>query len=98
MGHCCSQGLDEAFGDRTARRDLKRYRRKGPSKSTRRLLAALRSHGVQGASLLDIGGGVGAIQHELLEAGVSRAFAADASAAYLRAAREEAQRRGLDDR
>ena len=44
--------------------------------------------------MLDIGGGVGAIQHELLDAGATRATGVDASPAYLRAAREEAQRRG----
>jgi magnesium-protoporphyrin O-methyltransferase len=86
------------FGERTAQHDLRRYRTKGASKPTRRLLAALRAGGVEGASVLDIGGGVGAIQHELLEAGAERALGVDASPAYLRAAREEAERRGHGDR
>lgn len=97
MSSCC-QGLEGMFGDKTARRDLKRYRRKGPSKPTRRLLDALREDGVQGASVLDIGGGVGAIQHELLDAGAGRAIGVEASRAYLRASREEAERRGHRDR
>jgi Methyltransferase domain len=62
------------------------------------LLDALRAHGVQGASVLDIGGGVGAIQHELLAAGAASATAVEASAAYLRAAAEEATRRGHAER
>jgi predicted TPR repeat methyltransferase len=82
------------FGERTARRDLERYRRQGPSKATAELLGALRAEGVEGASVLDIGGGVGMVQHELLEAGADRATGVDASRAYLRAAREEAERRG----
>jgi len=82
------------FGDKTARRDLERYRKKGPSKPTRRLLAALREEGVEGASVLDIGGGVGAIGHELLDAGAERVTGVDASPAYLRAAKQEAERRG----
>jgi ubiquinone/menaquinone biosynthesis C-methylase UbiE len=49
-------------------------------------------------SLLDIGGGVGAVQHELLEKGASRATSVEASPAYLKAARAEARRRGLDER
>jgi magnesium-protoporphyrin O-methyltransferase len=93
MSGCC-QGIDGVFGDKTAKRDLRRYRRRGPSRPTRLLLAALREAGVSGAALLDIGGGVGAIQHELLEAGAERATGVDASQAYLRAAREEAARRG----
>lgn len=98
MTSCCCQGVDELFGERTARRDLRRYRKRGPSKSTRVLLEALEREGVEDASVLDIGGGVGAVQHELLDAGASRATSVEASAAFLRAAREEAERRGRADR
>ena len=41
-------------------------------------------------TLLDIGGGIGAVQHELLDAGVTHVTSVDASAPYLEAAREEA--------
>jgi magnesium-protoporphyrin O-methyltransferase len=54
--------------------------------------------GVDGAVVLDIGAGVGAVHLALLEAGASRAVDIDASRDYLAAAREEAARRGLDDR
>jgi Methyltransferase domain len=94
----CCQGVDEVFGERTARHDLERYRRRGPSKPTRRLLEALRREGIEHASVLDIGGGVGAIQHELLEDGAGRATSVEASGAYLRASRDEAARRGHGDR
>ena len=92
-GSCC-QGVDEVFGEKTAQRDLRRYRERGPSRQTRVLLDAIRGQGVERATVLDIGGGVGAIQHELLAAGAARATAVDASTAYLRAARGEAERRG----
>ncbi|MBE3039503.1 MAG: class I SAM-dependent methyltransferase, partial [Chloroflexi bacterium] len=69
-----------------------------PDKTTRVLIDALKAKGIQGLSLLDIGGGVGAIQHELLDAGVQNATDVDASQAYLNAAKEEAQRRGLTER
>ena len=82
------------FGERTAARDVKRYREKGLSKPTLLLLDALRAEGVERASVLDIGGGIGAIQLELLDAGAATATSVDASAAYLRAARAEAERRG----
>ena len=96
--NCCCQGVDEVFGERTARRDLDRYRRRGLSKPTRRLVEAVRSEGIQHASVLDIGGGIGAIQYELLDAGAARATAVEAAAAYVRVAREESARRGLGDR
>lgn len=96
--NCCCQGVDEVFGERTARHDLERYRKRGPSKPTRRLVEAVRREGIEDASVLDIGGGIGAIQYELLDAGAARATAVEASAAYLRVARDESRRRGLGDR
>jgi predicted TPR repeat methyltransferase len=44
--------------------------------------------------VIDIGGGVGAIQHELLDAGAAATLAVDVSEAYLAAARAEGERRG----
>jgi magnesium-protoporphyrin O-methyltransferase len=59
------------------------------------LLAAIESASLpQGATLLDIGGGVGAIHHHLLDKGYSHATQIDAATAYLDAARDEAERRG----
>ena len=98
MNCCQCEGIEETFDAKVAARDLKRYRAKGPRKETRMLLDALRAEGVEGMTLLDIGGGVGAIQHELLGDGVSGATNVDASSAYLGAAREEARRRGHSDR
>jgi 2-polyprenyl-3-methyl-5-hydroxy-6-metoxy-1,4-benzoquinol methylase len=86
------------YDEGRAASQLRSYREKGPIPSTRVLIEALRADGVEGATLLDIGGGIGAIQHELLEAGVTHATSVDASAAYLNAAREEGQRRGQGDR
>jgi hypothetical protein len=98
MSSCCCQGVDEMFGERTARHDLRRYHKRGPSRPTRMLLDAIGGEGIEGASVLDIGGGIGAIQQELLDAGADHATSVEASAAYLRAAREEAERRGTADR
>src|SRR5205823_3371085 len=81
-----------------AARDLERYRRHGPSASTRRLLAAMRDTDRVVESVLDVGGGVGTIAHELLAHGAARATVVDASASYLAAARQEIERRGTGDR
>lgn len=90
--HCCS--LESLFDRKTAINELKQYRQKGPAKTTQILLNFIKAQGVESCSLLDIGGGIGAIQHELLTAGASEATAVDASSAYLEAAKEEAQRQG----
>jgi magnesium-protoporphyrin O-methyltransferase len=50
-----------------------------------------------GGTLLDIGSGIGALTFGLLEQGVARAVAVDASSAYNAVARREAERRGRAD-
>lgn len=94
MSYCQCRGIQTLFGERIARKDLKGYRKKGPLRTTRILLDALKVEGVRGATLLDIGGGVGAIPNELICAGIERAVAVDASSAYLKAAQSEARRQG----
>jgi magnesium-protoporphyrin O-methyltransferase len=62
------------------------------------LVEALRSEGIERASVVDIGGGVGAVHHELLGAGAATAVQVDASASYINAAKEEAARQGHAER
>ncbi len=91
-------GSEKYFNAKFARRELKRYLSKGPIPSTRKLISALRNEGVSGLTLLDVGGGIGAIQLELLQAGASTACDVDAAPAYLTIAKEEAKRRGVAER
>src|SRR5262245_38231094 len=97
---CCHRSVSsQIFDSAVARRDLRRFRRRGPDAPTRRLLAAVRARALPPqATLLDIGGGVGAIHHVLLEHGFIEATHVDASEAYLSAATEEARRLGHSDR
>ncbi len=96
----CSQcqGIEEVFSQRFVDKKLSSYRTKGADKTTRMLIEALINEEVEGLTHLDIGGGVGAIQHDLLAAGVKNATDVDASQAYLNAAQEEANNRGLEER
>ena len=94
----CDCGCANTFSTKDAKADLKRFQRKGPEGATRRLIDAVLAEGVEGASLLDIGAGIGAIQLSLLPAGLAHAEIVDASAAYVRLARGEASRRGYADR
>ncbi len=88
------RGLESIFDDKTAAKELKSYRKKGPSKTSRLLIEALKTEGIENLTLLDIGGGVGAIQHELFKAGIKKATNVDASSAYLNTAQKEAQQQG----
>jgi predicted TPR repeat methyltransferase len=81
-----------------ARAQQKEYGRKGAARTTLLLVQAIQAGGVDGQTVLDIGGGLGAIQHKLLAAGASQATHVDASTAYLNVAREEAERRDLAER
>jgi magnesium-protoporphyrin O-methyltransferase len=94
----CDAGF-EIFDRRTAAADLERYRQRGPDRSTSLLLDLIRSRGVvRGARVLDIGAGVGVIDHELLDEGAERAVLVDAATPALEVAQSEAERRGREDR
>jgi magnesium-protoporphyrin O-methyltransferase len=94
----CCQITDKTFGEAEAKANLKDYRRNGPANQTKLILEAIRSLGLQDVALLDVGGGIGAIHHELLEDIAREATHVDASSAYLRIAADEAKRRGHGER
>lgn len=98
MNCCQCQGIEDTFNAKSVTKELAHYRANGPDKTTRMLIEALKAQGVKDAFLLDIGGGVGAVQHGLLAAGAKSVLDVDASQAYLHAAENEAARRGLQDR
>ena len=93
---CC--GYDEFFDEGMARRDARRYRRKGLKGSARRIVETLLACGVDGAEVLEIGGGIGAIDVELLEAGAARATVLELSPGYETEAEALARDHGLEGR
>lgn len=96
-GNCC-EITDSAFSEAEARSERKSYLKNGPAKQTQLILEAVRSLGFKNAALLDIGGGIGTIHHELLEDVAEAATHVDASSAYLKEAKAEAARRGHGER
>jgi magnesium-protoporphyrin O-methyltransferase len=88
---------ERQFTDKIAARDLESYRTKGPGATTRLLRDGLVRTGPVDGVLLDIGAGIGALTFEMLEAGVTRAIAVDASPAYIATALREAARRNRLD-
>ncbi len=98
---CCSPGdspFDRQFDARHAARHLRAYHQKGPVGLTRALIDALAAGEIAGSTVLEIGGGAGAIHHELLRSGAASAVDVDASRAYISVARDEAERQGHADR
>lgn len=93
---CCQcQGIENMFDEKTAKRELERYNKKGPHKATQLLLDAIHKINIKGLSFLDIGGGIGIIQRDLFKEGVSNGISIEASKAYYDVAREEATRNGF---
>jgi hypothetical protein len=83
VGDCCEpDGYDAVFSDRFARRVARRYRRRGLSRSSWAIVCFLTERGITGASVLEIGGGVGEIQVELLRRGATRATNLEISTNY----------------
>jgi SAM-dependent methyltransferase len=99
VASCCRSGpCEELFKPRVARRSLEQYRKKGHGDLERRMLAAASEGGLAGARVLEIGGGIGTLQAELLEAGAERGEVVEIVAAWEPYARELAREKGLDER
>ena len=94
MKSCQCEGIEREFNAEDAETELAAYREQGPSQTTQYLIDALTEQGVEGHTLLDIGGGVGAIQHSLLSGGASTTIAVEASEAFARAAENQARELG----
>ena len=83
MARCCTPaGYRKVFGGRAARRDARKYRRRGLDRAARHVVGFLTGRGVEGDSVLEVGGGVGAIQLELLKAGAERGVNVELSPEY----------------
>ncbi len=94
----CCEITDNTFGEDSARSDAREYRKHGPAAQTRLILQAIRSLNLRNTELLDIGGGIGVIHHELLGEVADKATHVDASSAYLKEAKTEAALRGHSER
>jgi hypothetical protein len=86
------------FDPRAARRSLDRYREKGLDRLERLMLAEARRRDLDDARVLEIGGGIGVLQSELLWAGAASGEVVELSNSYEPYARELARDRGLESR
>ncbi|HEX9093938.1 MAG TPA: SAM-dependent methyltransferase [Coriobacteriia bacterium] len=96
MSCCTPSGYRTIFGAKTAEREARRYRRKGLAGTARWLAEALEGAGVTGRSVLEVGGGIGEIQLELLKAGATRAVNVELATQYETVASELIRAHGLE--
>src|SRR5688500_8238075 len=99
MAGCCNaRGCDEFFGSRFARRTAARYRKRGLDKTARRMVGFLEDKGIADATVLEVGGGIGAIEIELLKRGALRTINLELSPAYDAEAQRLLAEAGLEGR
>jgi magnesium-protoporphyrin O-methyltransferase len=92
---CCGPAGVEIFDERQARKDAARYRRRGIDRTAWQLVDAVAG---TGEDALEIGGGVGGIELELLRRGTKRAVNVELSPAYEPFARDLIAEAGVTDR
>jgi 16S rRNA G966 N2-methylase RsmD len=99
MNDCCDRtGYQTVFSDRFARRVARMYCRRGLDRTQRRLVTFLTERGIEHAAVLEIGGGVGEIQIELLSRGARKATNLEISRNYEPEAAALLERFGMVDR
>jgi len=99
VAECCGpEGYDEEFSDRYARKLVRRYRRRGLSPAARAVVSFVTDRGIEGATVLEIGGGVGHLHVELLRRGAARATNLEISTSYEPQAALLLERSGMTDR
>ncbi len=99
MSSCCARhGQEDLFGERFARRSAQRYRSMGPDAMSRSLARRAVERGVEGATVLEIGGGVGQVLFELVKAGAPGGEVVELVPAYEEHVRALAAEAGVGDR
>ncbi len=97
-GCCARHGQEEFFGERSARRDAAGYRKNGPDPMARSLARRAATRSLAGATVLEIGGGVGQVLLELLQRGAAKGEVVELLPSYEPYVRELAAESGLADR
>jgi magnesium-protoporphyrin O-methyltransferase len=99
VARCCTPaGYRKIFGEKTARRDVRKYRRRGLDRAAGLIVDFLTDRGVGGDEVLEVGGGAGAIQVELLKAGAARSTNVELSPEYEPFAAELLREEGFEGR
>jgi hypothetical protein len=96
---CAAAESLEIFGEKGARRELRRYLRKGlGGDDAKRIVSWAEERGLDGATVAEIGGGIGQIQVELLRRGAAHGTVVEVVSGYEAPAGELAQAVAADAR
>jgi hypothetical protein len=96
---CSSCDALDIFDEKGARRELRRYLAKGLGGADARLIAQwAQEGGLAGATVLEVGGGIGQLQAELVRRGAQHGSIVELVAAYEGPAAELADAIGIRDR
>src|SRR3989442_818750 len=99
MPACCvPDGYAQLFDEKNARSDARNYLKKGLDPTGQRMVDEILRRGVAGASVLEVGGGIGALEIELLRAGAARATNVELVETYEEAAHDLLETLGLTAR
>jgi len=99
MPACCvPDGYAQLFDEKNARTDARNYLAKGLDPTGRRMVDEILRRGVADASVLEVGGGIGALEIELLRAGAAHATNVELVGTYEQAARDLLENLGLAGR
>jgi 2-polyprenyl-3-methyl-5-hydroxy-6-metoxy-1,4-benzoquinol methylase len=93
--HCC--GADLFFNKKTAAKEYRHYLKKGPSRVTARIIQQLAGQDITNKRMIDVGGGIGALQWWFLQNGGKRTTDIDASSGYLAQAANHASDNNWQD-
>jgi 2-polyprenyl-3-methyl-5-hydroxy-6-metoxy-1,4-benzoquinol methylase len=96
---CCDHDkYQSVFSGRFARRQSRRYQRRGLTPAAQGIVDFATSQGITGATVLEIGGGVGQLQVELLRRGASHVTNLEISENYEAEAELLLKKAGMTDR
>ena len=89
MSDCCTpNGYRQIFKRNECGRGSKAVPAQWPGRNVKRIFDFIKERGVEGKTLLEVGGGIGAIEIELLKAGMARAINVELTPTNEAAARE----------
>jgi len=99
MAGCCDpSGYRHLFNSKEASRRLRAYEHKGLDPMAKKLVGFLDGAGVAGSSVLEVGGGIGSLHAELVEAGAASAVNVEISSGYETHASMLLDQKGVADR
>jgi protein-L-isoaspartate O-methyltransferase len=98
MNDCCQSDYAGMFNGKRARKKANAYRKKGLDGQSAQMVSFLTTEPLDGATVLEVGGGVGALQVELLKAGADRIVSVELSTEYEPVAQELLAEADLENR